>query len=155
MTRGQASASAVIEAPPGRVYEILADYQHHHPRIVPRRYFRRLEVEEGGVGAGTRTRLEMRVLGSTRVFRHLISEPEPGRVLVETDVSGYSTTTFTVDPSGDGTSSRLTIVTKFNARDGLLGQIERWLTSRMLRRIYVQELQLLSEYARGADAPVA
>jgi hypothetical protein len=93
----------------------------------------------------------MRVLGSTRVFEHVISEPEPGRVLAETDVSGYSTTTFTVDPSSDGSSTRLSIVTDFKARDGLLGRIERWLTASMLRRIYVEELRLLSAYAQAAQ----
>jgi hypothetical protein len=72
-------------------------------------------------------------------------------VLVETDVSGYSTTTFTVDPSGDGSSTRLTIVTDFKARDGLLGRIERWIAASILRRIYAEELRLLSGYAQAAD----
>jgi hypothetical protein len=94
----------------------------------------------------------MRVLGSTRVFEHVISEPEPGRVLVETDVSGYSTTTFTVDPSGDGFCTRLTIVTDFNARGGLLGRIERWIAASILRRIYAEELRLLAEYAQAMES---
>jgi hypothetical protein len=70
---------------------------------------------------------------------------------VETDVSGYSTTTFTADPSGDGSSTRLTIVTDFRARDGLFGQIERWLTASILRRIYAEELRLLTDYAQATD----
>jgi len=53
-------------------------------------------VEEGGVGAGTRTQIETRVLGITKRATHIMREPEPGRVLEEVDVDGFSTTTFVV-----------------------------------------------------------
>jgi hypothetical protein len=90
MTEASVAASAIIRAPAARVYRILADYRQHHPHIVPSEYFRRIEVEHGGVGAGTRPRIEMRVLGITRCVTHNIREPEPGRILEQVDTSGYS-----------------------------------------------------------------
>ena len=55
-----------VPAPPAEVYAILADYTEGHPHILPSAYFRNIEVEEGGVGAGTRIRFEMTVLGTSR-----------------------------------------------------------------------------------------
>ena len=45
--------SAVIGAPTSKVYDIIADYQNGHPHIVPKKYFKSVEVESGGVGAGS------------------------------------------------------------------------------------------------------
>jgi hypothetical protein len=147
--RGRASASSGIEAPAACVYSILADYNRHHPRVLPREYFKSLEVEEGGVGAGTRIHVTMRVLGTTIEFQHIVSEPEPGRVLVESDADGGTATSFTVDPLDSGAASMLTISTEFTTqRRGILGQIERYLTIRTLRRIYKKELSLIAKYAQ-------
>ena len=147
MTQASVAASAIIRAPAARVYGILADYRRHHPRLVPSEYFRSIEVEEGGVGAGTRTRIEMRVLGMTKRVTHVIREPESGRVLEEVDTSGYSTTTFVVDPADNGTSAHVSIHTTFAVRPGLLGTLERLLTAAVLRRIYAKELVRLGDYA--------
>lgn len=147
MAHASITASAVIRAPAPRVYRILADYRQHHPRIVPPEYFRKIEVEEGGVGAGTRTRVEMRILGATRRFVHVIREPEPGRVLQEVDAQGFSTTTFIVDPVDQGSSAKVTIQTAFTFSHGVRGAIERLLTASVLRRIYVKELARLDRYA--------
>jgi uncharacterized protein YndB with AHSA1/START domain len=141
------SASAIIPAPPQRVYGILADYHQHHPRIVPPQYFRKMEVLQGGIGAGTRTRIEMRVMGVTRVFEHVVTEPVPGRVLVESEPDGSAATTFTVDPSGDS-ATYLTISTELKGRGGIAGAIERWLSARVLPRIYRAELARIAEYVR-------
>jgi hypothetical protein len=96
------SVSGRIAAPPVQVYAVIADYRQHHPHIVPPEYFRRLDVLEGGVGAGTRTQIEMRVLGMTRVFEQVVSEPQRGRVLVETNQDGSAITTFIVQPANLG-----------------------------------------------------
>jgi hypothetical protein len=92
------SASATIPARRERVYSLIANYNDAHPRILPRQ-FTSLVVEQGGVGAGTIIRFQMRVLGKKQTFRAAITEPEPGRVLVETglDANG-AVTTFMVDP---------------------------------------------------------
>lgn len=146
MTEGTAKDSAIIHAPATRVYGIIADYRVHHPRIVPPEYFRKVEVEAGGVGAGTRIHVETRVLGKTQQFTHTIREPEPGRVLEEVDSEGFSVTRFTVEPA-EQDSSRVTIQTTFRARAGLLGAIKRAATAAILRRIYKKELTRLGQYA--------
>ncbi|HMG36024.1 MAG TPA: SRPBCC family protein [Blastocatellia bacterium] len=143
-------ASAIINAEPSRVYAILADYKKHHPRIVPPKYFRSIEVLEGGIGDGTRTRIEMRVLGRSRRFEHFITEPERGHIIVESDKDGDSVTSFIVDPVEGGKGTRLTIQTKFKTRNGLLGRVERAMTASMLQRIYAEELGLISQYMREA-----
>src|SRR5215469_4716601 len=147
--RGCATGSLKIDAPPSRVYSIVADYNQHHPKILPPEYFKSIRVEEGGVGAGTRLTVTMRVLGTTQAFQHTISEPEPGRVLVESDAEGYSVTTFVVDPVDSGRASVLSITTEFTPRRGAFaGRIERYLTRRILSRIYEKELSLISAYAK-------
>ena len=146
------SCSGTIGAPPGRVYAVLADYRQHHPRIVPPEYFTKLEVLEGGVGAGTRTRVQMRVLGRTREFEHVISVPEPGRVLRESDPDGSNATTFTVDRGETSASTYLTISTELAARPGLPGLLERMLGTMLLRRIYRKEIARLAAYVAGQPA---
>ena len=141
------SASASLPASADRVYAILADYRRGHPRILPPQ-FRGLTVARGGVGEGTIVRFQMRIFGKTRTYRAAISEPAPGRVLVETGLdSNGASTTFTVDPNPVSSGSRVEISTSLQVRNGVLGWIERSLTTRVLRRIYLRELQILAEVA--------
>jgi len=106
-----------------------------------------MRVLDGGVGAGTRISVTMTVMGTTQTLQHIVSEPQPGRVLVETDTDGYSVTTFTVDPLDSGRASNLTITTEFTPRrNGILGKIERYLTRRVLSGIYKKELALIADY---------
>ena len=140
------SSSGTVRARPAQVYAIIADYQRHHPHIVPPEYFGRVEAIEGGVGAGTRTRVEMTVLGSRRVFEQVVTEPEPGHVLMETNQDGSGVTTFTVDPADGGEAAQVTIATDLPARPGVAGFVERQVTSLMLPRIYRKELARLAEY---------
>jgi polyketide cyclase/dehydrase/lipid transport protein len=153
MRHYRVSISGKIPAPPARVYGSIADYRHHHPHIVPPEHFPRLEVLEGGTGAGTRTRVEMRVLGATRVFEQVVTEPEPGRVLMETNQDGSGVTTFTVDECDGGESAQVTIATEFAARPGVSGFLERLVTSLVLPGIYRKEIARLAEYAARQRAP--
>lgn len=145
-----ASASAVIPGSPPIVYGLIADYRHGHPSILPPRYFQNLEVVEGGVGAGTRIRFEMRSFGSLRRFHGEVSEPEPGRQLRETYPAEGMATTFTVDPADAG-KSRVTIETRY-AKPGLAGWIERWLAPGFLRAVYRAELRQLEEQVKARMA---
>jgi hypothetical protein len=139
-------ASARIKAPAEVVYGIIADYRTGHPQILPRQYFDWLEVEQGGHGAGTVIRFQMRVLGQTRVLRAAVTEPEPGRVLVETDTGGDGpVTTFTVEPEEEG--SHVTFRTELTSAGGPLGLLERFVLRRVLRRVYARELEQLGEVA--------
>jgi hypothetical protein len=142
-----AEASAVITAPPEVVYRIIADYGEMHPRILPRPPFTYLEVEQGGVGAGTEVRFGMTVMGREQVFRADIAEPEPGRVLVETTRPDGPATIFTVEPLDGGAQSRVTIATEGKVRDGLAGRLERFTTERFLKQVYEKELGLLARLA--------
>jgi hypothetical protein len=140
------SSSLKIKARPDLIYGTIADYSKQHPQIVPPEYFSRLEVLQGGVGAGTRTRVEMRLLGSTRVFEQVVTEPEPGRVIMESNADGSGVTTFTVDAADGGDSAHVTIATEIPGRPGVSGLLERWLVSIMLPRIYRKELALLASH---------
>ena len=146
MGRYRVSRSARINARAAQVYSAIADYRQQHPHIVPPEFFPRLEVLEGGVGAGTRTRVEMRVLGTTRVFEQVVTEPEPGRVLVESNQDGSGVSTFTVDSADGGESADVTITTEIEARPVITGLVERLVTSVMLPRIYRRELAQLAAY---------
>jgi len=76
-------ASASMNAAPECVYATIADYYIGHPRILPKQ-FSGMVVESGGIGAGTIVRFNMRVFGRTQAFCAAVSEPQAGRVLVET-----------------------------------------------------------------------
>lgn len=143
------SASAVIPARRDRVYSLLASYNDGHPRILPRQ-FTGLTVEEGGVGAGTVIRVQMSFFGRKQTYRAAISEPEPGRVLVETNLEANSwVTTFTVNPGSAPADSNVTISTELPVRTGFPGKIERILSTLLLRPMYVKELQNLARVATG------
>ena len=147
MSRYTVSFSRRIGAPAARVYEIIADYRNGHPRIIPPEYFQNLVVEKGGVGAGTVIRFESRVFGTTRAARATVTEPEPGRVLTETIEQPPIATSFIVQPGSTGRDSEVTISSQLDSRSGLLGLIERKLTTAYLRRVYARELALLDAYA--------
>lgn len=147
-----ARASAIIPARAADVYAVLADYRHGHPNILPSRYFSDLEVERGGVGDGTIIRFTMRVMGTERSYCQAVSEPEPGRVLVEKDLDSDTTTTFTVTPLDDGQRAQVEIVTEWAAKPGLIGRIESVMTRRLLQSIYVRELEQLAAYVAREHA---
>ena len=81
------------------------------------------------------------------------SEPEPGRVLMETDLDAGIVTTFTCDPLSDGRQTRLTIATDWPTGPGLSGLLNRLFVPGILRRMYADELQEIARYlaAQGAD----
>ena len=143
------SASALIPARQERVYSLISNYNDGHPRILPKQ-FSGLVIEQGGVGAGTIIRFQMSVFGKKQTFRAAITEPEPGRVLVETDLdTNGAVTTFTINPGGAPADSHVTISTVLPVRAGFLGRIERTMSTMLLRPIYVKELQNLARVATG------
>jgi hypothetical protein len=146
MSRIRASATAVIEAPAATVYDIIADYREMHPAILPKEHFQDLRVEQGGRGAGTIISFTSIANGQKRPLRMAISEPEPGRRLVEKDTASSMTTTFTVTSLGEGRSN-VEIATELDPSPGLMGFIERLVVPGTLRRIYVKELAQLAQVA--------
>src|SRR5215468_12073416 len=92
-----ASAERTIDAPADEIYRYLADLQLHS-RFLPPPFYD-FQVEEGGVGTGSVVRFKINFAGGVREFRMLVTEPEPGRTLIQADTSGSGlVTTFTVTP---------------------------------------------------------
>lgn len=140
-------AAAVIDAPPSTVYSILSDYHHSHPEILPKKIFVHHEVERGGTGAGTIIRFQMRTMGITRSFRAEITEPEPGRTLLETNLGPRrERTTFTVDPVDGGQRSRVTIATEWESK-GIQAWIDRRFAPPLLQQIFAEQLKNLARVA--------
>jgi hypothetical protein len=139
-------ARATVRAPTDRIYELIANYRAGHPRIVPPKYFQNLVVERGGRGAGTVITYEIKLLGRVRHDRARVTEPEPGRVLVETVDEQNIVTTFRVEPAGASDSS-VTISTIVPTRRGLAGALERVLVRALLAPVYRDELALLNRVA--------
>jgi hypothetical protein len=80
-----------------------------------------LIVEQGGQGAGTVLRGSVKVFGREYPFHQRISEPEPGRVLRETDIETDQVTGWTLDPLADGAQTRVTIASDFPPAPALWG----------------------------------
>ena len=88
----------------------------------------------------------MKALGVVNYYRLTVSEPEPGRRLVEADPDAGVQTTFLVEPRDGGRRSHVTIAIETEASPGLIGQVERLMVPLMTRRILRKELQLLADY---------
>ena len=144
MGKVEASAERTIDAPAGQVYGYLADMRQH-PKFLPPA-FSDFQVEEGGVGAGTVTRFAVTAGGRTRTYRMQVTEPEPGRTLVESDANSSLVTTFNVEPQGG--QSLVRISTSWDGAAGVGGFFERTFAPRAMRRIYLDELDRLNAYAR-------
>lgn len=147
MSQVNVSVAATINAPASKVYPILADYRNHHPHILPKAYFTGLEVEEGGIGEGTVFQAGLKMMGQEQSFRMRVTEPEPGRVLAETDLETGLVTKFIVEPQGKN-QSEVTFATTFQPRPGLKGWLERLIVPGYLRRVYRVELQQLDDYVQ-------
>ena len=145
MARIAVSAEGTVEAPADTVYRYIADMREHHPRFLPPA-FSDFRVESGGVGAGTILRYKLTAGGRTREYRTKIAEPEPGRVLTESDTGSSAVTTFTVSPQG--ADSLVQISSAWDGAGGIGGLFERIFAPRVLRAIYTDELKRLDAYAR-------
>jgi uncharacterized protein YndB with AHSA1/START domain len=143
MAKVKASAERTIDAPAEQVYGYLAD-MHQHSRFLPPA-FSDFKVEEGGVGAGTVTSFAVTAGGRTRNYRMRITEPEPGRTLVESDANSSLVNTFNVEPQGD--KSLVRISTSWDGAAGIGGFFERTFAPRALQRMYLDELERLNAYA--------
>jgi uncharacterized protein YndB with AHSA1/START domain len=144
-----AEASEIIDAPPEKIYAIISDYHAGHPSILPPRYFTELTVQEGGQGEGTVVDVHMNVFGMNVHYHMIVTEPEPGRVLVEEDKSAGVITTFTLDPVNGGKQTRVTIATKAKTSPGLRGMIEKLMNPPTARKIYREELRQLAEVVQN------
>lgn len=139
------SAERTVEAPADAVYRYVSDMREHHPHYLPPA-FSDFQVESGGTGAGTVTRFKVTAGGRTREYRMRVDEPEPGRVLTESDTGSSLVTTTTVSPQ-DG-ASLVQISTSWDGAGGIGGFFEKMFAPRAMRAIYTDELERLDAYAR-------
>jgi hypothetical protein len=139
------SAEGAVDAPADTVYRYIADMREHHHHFLPPA-FSDFRVESGGVGAGTITRFTLTAGGRTREYRTKIAEPEPGRILTESDTGSSAVTTFTVSALGD--TSLVQISTAWDGAGGIGGLLERLFAPRVMRRIFADQLKRLDAYAR-------
>jgi hypothetical protein len=140
------SAERSVDAPAGAVYGYIADMRGHHPRFLPPA-FADFQVESGGVGEGTITRFAVTAGGRTRQYRMKVAEPEPGRILTESDTGSSLVTRYTVAP--EGSKSLVRISTTWDGAGGVGGFFERLFAPRAMRGIYADELERLDAYARA------
>lgn len=155
MAKIHITQAAVIDAPPKDVYAVLVDYRVAHPAILPKPYFKELTLEAGGHGAGTVFRLEMEVFGTKANYHMVVSEPAPGRLLVESDIETGAVSSFTVEPLDDGQRTLVTIASEFVKSPGLHGVLEQLVNPPITRRIYREELQLLAAYLQEGVRAIA
>jgi Polyketide cyclase / dehydrase and lipid transport len=146
-------AAAVLNARPEDVYATIADYQHGHPNILPKERLYDLQVEQGGYGAGTIIRFKVKALGVEQTAYQRVSEPEPGRVLVEQDINSArnAMTTFIVTPVEQDQKAHVEISTTMNASPGFQGLVERILVPIIQPPVYRKELKLLEGVAQKRD----
>ena len=145
------SAERVIDAPAEVVYHLISDYSEHH-RDAPEGFlppqFTDMVVERGGVGEGTVVRFTSKLGGRSQTMTASISEPEPGRVLVES--SPGVVTTFTVEPEGSQ-RARVRFDTVLEV-GGLMGLVTRLVAPGMLRPVYADEMERLERHAKAHPA---
>lgn len=137
-------ATRRIAAPAEAVYAVFADYHEAHPRILPPSFFAGLRVEEGGYGAGTVVLVDGKFAGRTRTIRGIVTELEPGRLLVESYPAERIVTSFRVEPDGD--ASIVTISSVMPRSRGIVGWVEERVIRRLLTRVYAEELDLVAAY---------
>ena len=143
MAKVEASAQRTIDAPADAVYSYLADMSQH-PKFLPPA-FSDFQVVEGGVGAGTVTTFSVTAGGRTRSYRMNVTEPAPGRTLVESDANSSLVTTFNVEPQGS--KSLVSIHTSWNGAGGIGGFFEKTFAPGAMKKIYLDELDRLNTYA--------
>jgi hypothetical protein len=148
MEKVHIEVTATIDAPPEEVYAVFADYRGSHPQVLPKPYFGDLIVEKGGNGAGTVYRTSITVMGRTINYHMEVTEPEPGRVLMETDEKLGVVTSFIIDPLEGGKKSRVTLATDWTPSPGVMGWLEKLTTPGFMRKLYETELQNVQEYVK-------
>jgi hypothetical protein len=153
LTRARAHAEDLIDARPTAVYAVLADYTTHHPRIMPPSLFSNLEVETGGVGAGTVFHITLRTAGKQQRLHMRVAEPEPGHVLTETNLDTGVVTMFSVAPGNDGKRTKTQISSEWETAGGLRGLVDRFVAPVLMGRIFTKQLRELSRYMHSGEAP--
>ncbi|MFJ4163949.1 SRPBCC family protein [Microbacterium sp. NPDC089698] len=142
-----ASVDRTIAAPAEAVYRYVSATPLH-AELLPHPFYD-FRLEEGDVGEGSVASYKIKFAGGVRQLRMRVTEPEPGRTVVHTDLNGSGlVTTFTIAPHGD--QARVNIVSRFDGETGVAGFVERIAAPIRLRRVHAKELARLDARARRA-----
>ena len=140
--------SQVIQARAADVYNVIADYEVGHQAILPRPPFDEMIIKKGSFGAGTEIVLHMSGMGLKYTYHQRVSEPEPGRIILETEINTGQWTQFTVDPI-DANTSRVTIKSYMPMKNTVRGFIESLTFPLSVPPVFKKELNLLNDYMQS------
>lgn len=131
-----------VTAAPADAFAALADYGGVRRQILPAE-ITDFTVLSGGAGAGTRFTYDLHA--TKKRIRHVdaaVSEPEPGRQLLETDGNSTLTVLWEVSPAGSG--SKVSATVGWQGAGGIGGFFERTFAPLGIKRIYTAELENLA-----------
>lgn len=132
-----ATATKFVNAPPSKVYKVLAEPKHHK-HILPPQFLDYEEESENLV------RFKLKVGGKMRHYRMRVELTDPDRLMTEIDVETSIPIQFILTPQDAGTV--VTISMKYDS-PGINGMIESFAVPMLLQPLYRRELELLAEYA--------
>ena len=140
MGQVSASSSVQVNASVVKVLEALADYAVVRPKILTEEYSD-YRVLEGGKGNGTVAQWTLKATEKrSRDVKATVTVA--GGTITETDANSTMVTTWTVSPSGDG--STVTTTTKWQGATGIGGFFERIFAPRGLKKIQAGVLENLA-----------
>ena len=123
-------------------FAAVADYVKTRPAILPPE-ITDFEVLDGGIGAGTRFTYRLHATKKRiRQVEATVTEPQPGRQLLETDANSSLKVTWSVAPAGGG--STVTVQVSWQGAGGIGGFFERRFAPAGIARIYGAELTHLA-----------
>ncbi len=134
----------IIQATPEKIFNILADYAHKHPRILPSN-FQEYHIEQGGWGDGTVVSFRLQAAGRERAYTMRVEETVKGQVLTERDSSSSLVTRWTVLPVDHGRRSKVSVESDWEGSSGVGGFFERTFAPLGLRKIYDEILSVLAQ----------
>jgi hypothetical protein len=88
----------------------------------------------------------MNMFGSKSVINMVVTEPEPGRTIMEEDAALGLKTWFIHDAVENGQKTRVTLRTEARQSKGVQGWIERLVMGPALRSVYKKELANVEAY---------
>lgn len=135
---GQVTATTAVQiaAAPEAVFAALADYTEIRPAVLPANY-RDYRVDAGGNGAGTVVHWILQA--TEKRSRDVLADVTvSGQTITETDRNSSMVTTYTVSPSGAGSTVETT--TSWQGAGGIGGFFEKTFAPKGLGRIQAELL---------------
>lgn len=152
MTMLAVETSKIINAPAPAIHAVIADYHGGHQEILPRPYFTEMIVKEGGYGAGTRLTVKMNFFGMKYTYNQIVTEPEIGRIIKDTDINTGEGATFILDPLDDGQRTKVSIIIDMEIGSGIGAMMKKLTTPPLIRFIMNKELDNLAEVVAKQEA---